>query len=334
MALESTLACCAEKMLLLSFELGLVPIHHWTPSCFLENTYFQPYIPKQRKSPKKRVQSIERWKCAEAYEVAYLALKGAVRPKENRVLLKEAGGHVPRQQLVSELQSLFFEGILAEKLRFWVSRSFIIFEGSVAEKLRFWAPQLHFWRKCRRKASFLSSKASEGSLAEKLHFWTFKLHFLNFKPIESQIDRLANQLNDSQTNWISKQLNLNFEFEIIWISHHLSIWNPNQCLTIISFEIRDSWQPNHLALESVDNQSKPLESQIRWISNHLHLNSITLRWTDNRNIWISNQWNFKAVESQITYISNPLNLKPNEMQNNWIWNQLIFGPSEFHAFFL
>ena len=63
----------------------------------------------------------------------------------------------------------------------------IIFEGSLAEKLGFWVSKLHFWRKSRRKASFLSFEASflkevsqksfvlelrssifEGSLAEKL----------------------------------------------------------------------------------------------------------------------------------------------------------------------
>ena len=62
-----------------------------------------------------------------------------------------------------------------------------VFEGSLAQKLRFWASKLHFWRKSRTKASFLSFKASflkeisqkcfvfdlqsfvfEGSLAEQL----------------------------------------------------------------------------------------------------------------------------------------------------------------------
>ena len=71
-----------------------------------------------------------------------------------------------------------------------------IFEGSLAQKLRFWASKLHFWRKSRTKAAFLSFKASflkevsqkcfvfdlqsfifEGSLAQKLRFWASKLHF-------------------------------------------------------------------------------------------------------------------------------------------------------------
>ena len=62
--------------------------------------------------------------------------------------------------------------------------------------LRFWCSKLHFWRKSRRKASFLSFKASflkevsqkcfvfelqsfifEGSLAEMFRFWSSKLRF-------------------------------------------------------------------------------------------------------------------------------------------------------------
>ena len=71
-----------------------------------------------------------------------------------------------------------------------------IFEGSLAEMLRFWSSKLHFWRKSRRKASFLRFKASflkevsqkcfvfdlqsfvfEGTLAQKLRFWASKFHF-------------------------------------------------------------------------------------------------------------------------------------------------------------
>ena len=92
-----------------------------------------------------------------------------------------------------DLQSFIFEGSLAEKLRFWASKlhfwrksrrnasflifkvsflkevshkSFVfelqssIFEGSLAEMLRFWSSKHRFWRKSRRKASFLSFKAS------------------------------------------------------------------------------------------------------------------------------------------------------------------------------
>ena len=72
----------------------------------------------------------------------------------------------------------------------------VIFEGSLAEKLRFWSSKLHFWRKSRTKASFLNFKTSflkeasqkcfvfelqsfifEGSLAEKLRFWVSNFFF-------------------------------------------------------------------------------------------------------------------------------------------------------------
>ena len=137
---------------------------------------------------------------------------------------------VSHKSFVFELQSFIFEGSLAEMLRFWFSKlqfwrksrrnasflifkasflkevshkSFVfelqsfIFEGSLAEMLRFWSSKLHFWRKSRRKASFLSFKASflkevshksfvfelqsfnfEGSLAQKLRFLSFKASFL------------------------------------------------------------------------------------------------------------------------------------------------------------
>ena len=126
-------------------------------------------------------------------------------------------------------EHVILEGSLAEMLRFWCSKlhfwrksrtkaSFLIFkasflkevsqkcfvfelqsfifEGSLAQELRFWSSKLHFWRKSRTKASFLSFKASflkevsqkcfvfdlqsfvfEGSLAEKFRFWSSKLRF-------------------------------------------------------------------------------------------------------------------------------------------------------------
>ena len=136
---------------------------------------------------------------------------------------------VSHKSFVFELKSFIFEGSLAQKLRFWASKlhfwrksrrnasflifkasflkevshkSFVfelqsfIFEGSLAEMLRFWSSKLHFWRKSRTKASFLSLKASflkevshkcfvfdlqsfifEGCLAQKLRFWASKLRF-------------------------------------------------------------------------------------------------------------------------------------------------------------
>ena len=136
---------------------------------------------------------------------------------------------VSQKCFVFDVRSFILEGSLAQKLRFWASKlhfwrksrtkaSFLIFKASflkevsyksfvfelqsfnfkanLAQKLRFWFSKLHFWRKSRRKASFLSFKASilkevshksfvfelqsfifEGSLAEKLRFWASKLHF-------------------------------------------------------------------------------------------------------------------------------------------------------------
>ena len=109
-------------------------------------------------------------------------------------------------------RQVIFEGSLAGnasflmfEVSFWKEvsyKSFVFelqsfnFKGSLAQKLRFWSSKLHFWRKSRRKASFLSFKASilkevshksfvfelqsfifEGSLAEMLRFWASKLHF-------------------------------------------------------------------------------------------------------------------------------------------------------------
>ena len=148
-----------------------------------------------------------------------------VKRAVNMSFLKE----VSQKCFVFDVRSFIFEGSLAEKLRFWASKlhfwrksrrnasvlgfkasilkevsqkSFVfelqsfIFEGSLAQKLRFWFSKLQFWRKSRRKASFLSFKVSflkevshksfvfdfqsfnfEGSLAQKLRFSASKLHF-------------------------------------------------------------------------------------------------------------------------------------------------------------
>ena len=54
-----------------------------------------------------------------------------------------------------------------------------IFEGSLAKMLRFSASKSGFWRKSRRKASFLSFKVwnFERSFAEMLRFWSSKFRF-------------------------------------------------------------------------------------------------------------------------------------------------------------
>ena len=138
-----------------------------------------------------------------------------------------------------------------------------IFEGSLAKKLRFWVAKLHFWRKSRRKASFLSFKASffkevsqkclvfdlqsfifEGSLKFNWH----PTH-LNLKSIDNQITSISDQLQ-CRITWISNQLTAaSFEVQINR--------QPK------SFETHIDWQPNHLKLNS-------FEADINWLSNHLH----------------------------------------------------------------
>ena len=232
---------------------------------------------------------------------------------------------------------VIFEGSLAKMLRFWSSKlhfwrnsrtkvsflnfkasflkevshkSFgfelqsVIFEGSLAQKLRFWASKLHFWRKSRTKASFLSFKASffEGSLADMLGFWSSKLHcwrksrrnasFLSFK---------ASILKEvSHKNSFDK---------IIWITHQL---------TTKSFEPQIIWHPNHLNLKSIDNQ-------LIWISNW-QPNHLNLKLIDNQINWISNQ-----VTTKVIWISNQMTTKSFDSQLVSIWHQLTFEPIELHT---
>ena len=192
----------------------------------------------------------------------------------------------------------------------------VIFEGSLAKKLRFWVSKLHFWRKSRRKASFWSFKTSflkevasllslEASCLkevwQKVCFWTSKLHFLNVKSIESQIKWISNwttcQSIESQSEWLSNQLNPEaIESEIVWT------WNR---LNLTSLES----QVTYLNLKPFESQINDwqLESRISWQPNRLNLKSI-----DNK----------KSLESQI----HESHLKPHEMQNKWIWNRLTFEP--------
>ena len=158
-------------------------------------------------------------------KIAKTYCNSEVKRAVNMSFLKE----VSQKCFVFDVRSFIFEGSLAQKLRFWASKrhfwrksrrnasflgfkasilkevsqkSFVfelqsfIFEGSLAQKLRFWASKLYFWRKSRRKASFLSFEASflkevsqkcfvfdlqsfvfEGILAQKLRFWASELHF-------------------------------------------------------------------------------------------------------------------------------------------------------------
>ena len=156
---------------------------------------------------------------------------------------------VSQKCFVFDLQSFIFEGSLAQKLRFWASKlyfwrncrrnaSFLIFkasflkevsqksfvfelqsfnfEGSLAEKFCFWSSKLHFWRKSRRKASFLSCTASflkevsqksfvfelksfifEGSLAEMLRFRASKLRLWRKSRRTASVSQLVRSISQS-----------------------------------------------------------------------------------------------------------------------------------------
>ena len=221
-----------------------------------------------------------------------------------------------------------------------------------AEKLRFWASKLHFWRKSRRKASFLSFKevsqnsficelqsfiskeVSQKSFVFELQTFNFwrksrrKALFLSFKAQflkeVSQKRKSLILLNpkpvDNQTIWIqiisqSHQLNLkSIDNQLAWIWNQLrtKIMWITHRLTTKSFEFQIIWHPNHLNPASIDNQS------------HLNLKS-----DDNQITWISNQmttsslesqinWQQKSLESHIGWQSNPLNLESIHKQIPWM----------------
>ena len=284
---------------------------------------------------------------------------------------------------------------------FWgqVSGQLVIFEGSLAKMLRFWPSKLHFWRKSRTKASFLSFKATflkevsqkcfvfdlqsfnfEGSLAQKLRFWSSKLHFwrksrtkasfLSFKAsILKEVSQKSFVLGLQSFNfegslpeklWISKRLTTkSLESQIHWQPTHCNLkstdkhnqWNhtsiDNQItrisnqLTTNSFESQTDWQPTHLNLKPIDNQiawisdqltttslevqinrqPKSFEAHIDWQPNHLNLKSI-----DNQINWIFNQ-----LTTKIIWISNQMTTKSFDSQLVWIWHQLTFEPIELRT---
>ena len=161
-----------------------------------------------------------------------------------------------------------------------------IFEGSLAELLRFWASKLQFWRKSRRKVSFLSFKASflkevsqksfvfdlqsfifEGSLAEMLRFWASNWRKSRFVFEGSLAERLRlTKSFESHISWQPNHLNhKSFDIQITWISNQL---------TTNSFESQIDWQPNHLNLKSDDNQ-------IIWLPTRLNLTPIDFRTNSN-----------------------------------------------------
>ena len=253
---------------------------------------------------------------------AFLSFKASI--------LKE----VPQKSFVFHLESLNFEGSLAKKLRFWVAKlhfwrksrrkasfwSFKVsflkevsqnccvfelqsfnFEGSLAEKLRFWSSKLRFWRKFRRKASFLSFKASIlKEVSHKSFVWQNHLHHTS---VDNQITWTSNHLTskslESQINWQPHHLKFkttdnqnhlkhtSIDNHITWSSNQQTtkiIWSTHR-LTTKSFESQINWQPNQLNLKSTDNQNhlnlKSIHNQITWISLHLNLTSIHFRtnWT-------------------------------------------------------
>ena len=238
-------------------------------------------------------------------------------------------------------------------MEFWgqVSGQLVIFEGNLAKMLRFWSSKIHFWRKSRTKASFLSFKASflkevsqncfvfdlqsfnvERSLAQKLRFWASKLHFL--KEVSQKSFVFEFQSFNFEGSLAEKlRLTKSFESHISWQPNHLTLksfdiqitWISNQ-LTTNSFESQIDWQPDHLNLKSIDNQI--IEPQIIWHPYHLNLKSI-----DNQLIWISNRlttkslesqinWQPKSFESQIRWQPNHLTLNSFESHINWLSNQL------------
>ena len=259
------------------------------------------------------------------------------------------------------------------------------FEGSLAQKLRFWASKLHFWRKSRTKASFSSFKASflkevshksfvfelqsfifEGSLVEKLRFWALKFPF--WRTSRRKASFLTFKAN--QSHLFTKSGNP-FEFrgnhlKFRSVNNHI-IWLSNQ-LTIKSLEVRNHLTTKSMKLKSLDNQNylklnprtariiwvarqltiQPLEFQVSWQPNHLTFTSIdnvtksfesqincppshfNFKSVDNQIIWISNRLTTKSFGSQIISQPIPLNLKSIDYQTScpWISNQLITKPFE------
>ena len=229
---------------------------------------------------------------------------------------------VSQKSFVFELQSL------AEKLRFWAS-NLQFWKGSLAEKLHFWSSKLRFWRKSRRKASFLSFKASFlKEVSQKCFVWQ---NHLNHTSVDNQITWTSNHLTskslESQVTWQPTHLNLkSADNQITWISDQL---------TPESLESQTNWQPNHLKFKSTDNQNRlkidwhtSIDNQI-WISNQLTTKSIEsqINWQPKsfEYIWISNQMRAKSFDSQVVWIWHPLNFEPIELRTLPSYRFLIFG---------
>ena len=202
-----------------------------------------------------------------------------------------------------------------------------IFEGSLAQKLRFWASKLHFWRKSRRKVSFLSFKAS--CFKEVSHkSFVFELQSVFLEEVSQKSFVWQNHLNhtsvDNQITWTSNHFtSKSFESQINWQPTHLNlkaidnqiIWISDQ-LTTESLGSQINWQPHHLKFKSTDNQNHlkhtSIDNQIIWISNQLTTKSIESQVN----------WQPKSFESQIRWQPNHLTLNSFESDINWLSNQL------------
>ena len=215
-----------------------------------------------------------------------------------------------------------------------------IFEGSLAEKLRFGASKLQFWRKSRRKASFLSFEISilkevshksfvfdlqsfnfEGSLAEMLGFWSSKLRFwrksrrkaslLSFKA------SILKEVSQKSFVWQNNLNHTSVDNQLTWTSNHL---------TAKSLESQINWQPTHLNLRSIDNQFTGIRNQltnkINRIAHRLTTKSLEsqINWEptlESRIDWQPNHLNLKAIDNQINWISDQLTTSSLESQINW-----------------
>ena len=147
--------------------------------------------------------------------------------------------------------------------------------------------KLHFSRKSRRKASFVS-------------FQVFFSDSLNLKSIESHI------------NWTSHQLNLK-----LIESGSLTSLNQSHIYwtSFIAIESLINWMkspeiiriPNQLPFNPIESETnfKSLESS--WIAKQLNRKLL-----ESQASWISNQLTFASVESQNNWIS-----KPTECQTRW-----------------
>ena len=261
----------------------------------------------------------------------------------------------------SEVKSLvhmqFLKDVSQKSFAFEVQS--VIFEGSLAEKLPFWVSNFQTWRKSRRQASFLSFKVSflkEVSQKRKSPIP------LNLKPVSRQTIWISNQLTtkslesqvswqpksfesqikwqpksfESQITWRPHRLNLKWidninhlnltsvDSKIIWISNQLTTkspesqinWQPKSC------ESQITWQPNHPYLKSLDNilNLTSLDSQLTWTSNQLQPNHLNLKSVDNQN-----RLNRKSNDNQIIWLSSHLNLTSIDFRTNWIPHLLPIG---------